>query len=256
MAKTLTILAALDRFIETFKTVGSVESGQGLATSKQGVATAKAAENQGFGHFGHCGQSKSDSADNEHHQPDHDRPDEVIAPKVLFSDGYNGNSGQTQGYCGFERDHSANDSGHNGQSCSGQPASDRHEIDYHPPDIAAARSFAADLETDPEHWRQLYEERAAIRQFDGGYSRDLAERLAWGEMEWRWHMAHGAPAVLGVCAGCREPIGNKPLISLIDGNVVHDQRGHACLIRFGEYWRGAARASLIALGLNPPADLQ
>ena len=29
--------------------------------------------------------------------------------------------------------------------------------------------------------RDLYEERAAIRQFDGGQDRDTAERAAWSE---------------------------------------------------------------------------
>jgi hypothetical protein len=37
----------------------------------------------------------------------------------------------------------------------------------------------------PEFWRELHEERAAIRQFDGGYRRDEAERLAWGELQIR-----------------------------------------------------------------------
>jgi hypothetical protein len=38
----------------------------------------------------------------------------------------------------------------------------------------------ADHETDDAivDWRGWYEERAAIRQFDGGYARDEAERLA------------------------------------------------------------------------------
>jgi hypothetical protein len=69
-------------------------------------------------------------------------------------------------------------------------------------------------------------------------------------------MAHCATAVPGVCAGCRQPIADEAVISLIDGNEVHDRRDHGCLIRFGKYWRGAARASLIALGLKPPAHLE
>jgi hypothetical protein len=39
-------------------------------------------------------------------------------------------------------------------------------------------------------WRDWYEERAAIRQFEGGYSREEAERLAKGEAEDRWRRGH------------------------------------------------------------------
>jgi hypothetical protein len=42
----------------------------------------------------------------------------------------------------------------------------------------------------------------------------------------------------------------------IDANNVHDRPDNACLIRFGECWRGAARASLIALGLKPPPSVE
>jgi hypothetical protein len=40
-------------------------------------------------------------------------------------------------------------------------------------------------------WRDWYEERAAIRQFDGGYTLDEAECLAWSEAEDRWRRADG-----------------------------------------------------------------
>jgi hypothetical protein len=106
------------------------------------------------------------------------------------------------------------------------------------------------------YWSDFYQERAALREYEGGYSRAEAERLAWGEVEWRWHMAHCGTAVPGVCAGCRRPIADEAVIFLIDGARIHDRRDNSCLIRFGKYWRGAARASLIALGLQPPAHLE
>src|SRR6516225_10456135 len=34
----------------------------------------------------------------------------------------------------------------------------------------------------------IYEERAAIHEFDGHYSRAEAESLAWGDVLNRWHM--------------------------------------------------------------------
>jgi hypothetical protein len=40
-------------------------------------------------------------------------------------------------------------------------------------------------------WRDFYEERAAIRQYEASYSRQEAERLAWGEVVNEWHMTHG-----------------------------------------------------------------
>jgi hypothetical protein len=61
MAESPTILASLDRFIEAFKTERGVEIGRRVATGKHRVAIIKAAENQGFGQFGHCGHSELDS---------------------------------------------------------------------------------------------------------------------------------------------------------------------------------------------------
>jgi len=49
---------------------------------------------------------------------------------------------------------------------------------------------------DPAWWQDLFEERAAHREFDGGYPRREAERLAWEEclVEWRrQHAGQGHP---------------------------------------------------------------
>jgi hypothetical protein len=227
MAESSTILASLDPFIETFKTERGVEIGHSAATGKHGVAIIKAAENQEFGHFDHCGHSELDKCADDEHDPDlGDKSDIVMAPKILFSNGNNGNSGQTQENCGFDRDHRTNGIGHNGHSGSDRQTSVRPNVAHDQGDIAGPL-FDADLEVDPEHWRQLYDERAAIREYEGGYSRAEAEGLAWGEVELRWHMAHHGPAVPGVCAGCRRPITDEAVISLIDGNKVHDRRDMA-----------------------------
>jgi hypothetical protein len=106
---------------------------------------------------------------------------------------------------------------------------------------------------DPASWRDLFEERAAIRQFDGGCSRADAERLAWGELQTRWLMTHGERVPRHLCAGCRRPVGDADALDLIDGNRVHDAAGHDCLIRWGERWRGAATRALVAMGLPLPA---
>src|SRR3954447_2507425 len=120
MAEPSTILASLDRFIETFKTEHGVEIGRRVATEKHGVAIVKAAENKAFGHFDHCGHSESDKCADDQHDPDlGDTSEVVVAPKILFSNSKNGNSGQTQENCGFDRGHSENRIGHSGQSQQG-----------------------------------------------------------------------------------------------------------------------------------------
>jgi hypothetical protein len=105
-------------------------------------------------------------------------------------------------------------------------------------------------------WRNLFVERAAIR----------GERLAWGELQNRWHMTHGKRVPTALCAGCRRPIGElrdreksdisekRAPLDLIDGNRVHDAAAHDCLIRYGERWRGAATRALVAMGLSAPAE--
>jgi hypothetical protein len=102
-------------------------------------------------------------------------------------------------------------------------------------------------------WRGLYEERSAIRQYDGHYSRAEVEALAWGEMQNRWHAEHGERVSRDICAGCRRPIESATALALIDGSRVHLNDGNVCLIRHGKRWRAAATRALMALGLCLPA---
>jgi hypothetical protein len=89
----------------------------------------------------------------------------------------------------------------------------------------------------PTLWHDQYEERAAVRQYEGGYPRAEADLLAWREVETRWQMAHGERVQRHLCAGCRRPIGGAVALDLIDGNRVHDRADNDCLIRHGERWR-------------------
>jgi hypothetical protein len=109
---------------------------------------------------------------------------------------------------------------------------------------------------DRQWWSDLYEERSAIREFDGGYSRAEAESHAWGELQNRRHLEHGERVPPDICAGCRRPIGSAAALDLIDGGRVHHQGNNCCLNRHGERWRAAATRALIALGLRPPAGLE
>jgi hypothetical protein len=117
------------------------------------------------------------------------------------------------------------------------------------PETAPKAATTADADV----WIDFYEERAAIREFDGHYTRAEAEVLAWGELENRWHLQHGERVPRNLCAGCRKPIGISDALDLIDGNRVHLADDRGCLIRHGERWRAAATCALTALGLRPPA---
>ena len=53
--------------------------------------------------------------------------------------------------------------------------------------------------------REAFEERAAIREFDGGLTRAEAERVAWCEVACR-HYRRRPPDGLGYCAGGRDEL--------------------------------------------------
>jgi len=101
---------------------------------------------------------------------------------------------------------------------------------------------------DPGWWRDLFEERAAIRQHDGRHSRAEAERLAWEELEHYWHRLFAERISPELCAGCLQQIDPAQGLALDDGCAVH----LACVARYGRRWRQAAAAALGVLGLQPP----
>jgi hypothetical protein len=63
-----------------------------------------------------------------------------------------------------------------------------------------------------------------------------------------WHLAHGERIPRHLCAGCRRPIlPGETALDLADTNRVHFPHGadgYACLIRYGQRWRRAAREAL------------
>ena len=101
-------------------------------------------------------------------------------------------------------------------------------------------------------WRDLYEERAAIRQYEASYSRQEAERLAWGEVVNEWHMTHGERTPRDHCAGCLKPIdGGEKALDHADGTRTHMADGFGCITKYGDRWRGAAEKALAGMGLVP-----
>jgi len=140
----------------------------------------------------------------------------------------------------------------------GPPAPDVLDLlRVHKAEIIAALTAASPAKQEPADagvdWRGWYEERAAIREFGGRYTSAEAERLAWGELENKWHLRHGERVPHDLCAGCRKPIGNTEALDLIDGNRVHRDHTNECLIQHANRWRAAAGRALAELGLQPPA---
>jgi|HubBroStandDraft_6_1064221.scaffolds.fasta_scaffold07060_3 hypothetical protein len=106
---------------------------------------------------------------------------------------------------------------------------------------------------DTEWWLDLFNERAAHRQFDGGYSRAEAERRAFNEMILEWQARHGGRPDPLRCVGCGDELPANSGLALTDGARVHfDVRGVNCIIAYGRKWRAAAAAALRAIGLVPP----
>lgn len=105
----------------------------------------------------------------------------------------------------------------------------------------------------PSWWRRQFVVRTIDRELGGARSHEDAARLAWGELECRWHRFHGEPTPEWQCAGCGEPIGGSPSIDFLNGDRVHLQ-GLDCLIRYGGRWRGAGGRALIGMGLEPSAE--
>jgi hypothetical protein len=113
----------------------------------------------------------------------------------------------------------------------------------HKPAVIAA--LAAD-------WRARY--REALAYWGVLHPADEAARLAWGDMQARWHRLHAAKALEWQCVGCGEPIGGLAALELADGNRVHLGESLDCLFDFGARWRSEATTGLQVLGLDPPAD--
>lgn len=257
MTDTSAILASLDRFIERLARHGELIDGHRMATQYQPVAITKPLTNQGNTQSGHSGQPKQeifagvDHKRCESHSCLAENSASGLARKVSSTDGSNGKSGKSLSNQEVVGSHRGNADGHSGKSSSDQQFGSgwkgtRDQAGSEPPTPANA------FRLDPTFWSDLYEERAAHRQFDGDYPRVEAELLAWREIEWRWHLAHRERASARVCAGCGQLIQADEALDLIDGARVH-MKECSCRIAYEQRWRSAATNALIALGLQPPA---
>jgi hypothetical protein len=104
-----------------------------------------------------------------------------------------------------------------------------------------------------EVWRAWMNRRIPVRMARG-LPRAEAMRSVWAEAECIWHCRHGAPPDPNRCAGCGEWMLDGPGMRFNDGAVIHFGNPDRldCLILYGQKWREAASAGLIALGLKRP----
>lgn len=101
---------------------------------------------------------------------------------------------------------------------------------------------------DPASWREAFEERAAIREFNGLYPRHKAEVLAFGEVVNQWHLQH-AEIIQGECVGCRKRVSQgDDTMTLTDGAEVH----FGCVRAYGLRWRKRASDALKTAGIDIP----
>jgi hypothetical protein len=109
------------------------------------------------------------------------------------------------------------------------------------------------MEDEAVELRYAYEERVGIRIYDAGYTRQEAERLAYGEIIEQWCERHPVRLLPGSCAGCGEPLATCRL-ELPDGAHVHweQDQDFRCLIAYG-FRRKRRAVEVLALGgLQPP----
>jgi hypothetical protein len=116
----------------------------------------------------------------------------------------------------------------------------------HKPEVLAALDEVAE-------WQAR--QREALAHWRVFHGRNEAQRLAWGELEDRWHRLCGERVARHLCAGCQQPIGSRATLDMNTGERAHLDRLD-CLIRFGERWRGAATSALVLMGLTPPDGAQ
>ncbi len=102
---------------------------------------------------------------------------------------------------------------------------------------------------EPSDWHVRH--REALSYWATFHPADDAARLAWGELQCRWHRLHGEQVSGRQCAGCGKPMSGLPALDLGDGNRAHLDRLD-CVIRYGQRWRGTATRALAAMGLHAP----
>jgi hypothetical protein len=108
----------------------------------------------------------------------------------------------------------------------------------------------------PADWRAYFDERAAIREYEGGLARDQAERFAFEDTVSHWLSAHPAPATPpDRCVHCRhiQRTDDVLLPMLADGGHIWIHNG--CWTEWYSARRREAVNSVRTIGLEPPEAL-
>ena len=79
---------------------------------------------------------------------------------------------------------------------------------------SAADQFSSPSSVEAQRWRDVFEERAAIREYDGGLSREDAEAGALDDLVTRWRCEHPLPASdAAACAHCGKRGPDTPVLA-------------------------------------------
>jgi len=259
MTDAAAILASLDRFIGQLAHRAELISSPRVATQIGPMATTNQLKNKVTNHSYHSGHPKEETFVG----ADHERCDSASCPagdssadlarKVSFVGGYSGKSGKSPQNQSLTSGHPKNVGGDSGNSPSDQQVA----ANLIGPGSRSGQEPVSPADTfrlGPVWWRDQYEERTRHGELGGRRCRAKAQRLAFGELQWRRHKQHGEQVPPGICGGCQKPMRAGENIPLIDGTYVHGGDGHACLIAYGRRWQGAATRALAAMGLMPPPE--
>lgn len=107
-----------------------------------------------------------------------------------------------------------------------QPDTPAETIAATPLGQIAAKSKLPPANLDAEDWRSFFEERAAIFEYDGGLSREKAERLAYEASVAGVTNAMPADYPQDRCAACASPVSPQGGLVLADKAVVCDGAYH------------------------------
>ena len=106
-----------------------------------------------------------------------------------------------------------------------------------------------------EEWREFFDGRAGIAEFDGGLPRDQAEAQAFSCCVGEWLHRNPARSPSGRCDHCGQPKGM--LLPYLTGYSVKDP-GHTwlhqeCSRAWHQAHRAKAVSALVAMGISIPA---
>jgi hypothetical protein len=114
--------------------------------------------------------------------------------------------------------------------------------------LARQEVTSGPVRDDVTSWKSWMQSRIAVWQARGWSGAEVLQ-IVWSEAECAWSLRHHPAANPNRCAGCGRWMLDAPGMSLLDGAVVHvgGPVQLDCLIVYGEQWRQAASAALVAL---------